>query len=285
MRVVLSIFLFFQAVFSDPRIYSDCDQNCESKYDAAALTDACVKGCHSSVGLEAKIDEFNVNLNCESFCNHFSEDSLKSACYGGCTYVPPAKVERPKSVWPMLGALCNLFFSKVSNFFKVSKNSETTNPSAVEQTHIRIIIPGGFISGPHMMDDENMGMMMNAMHGLEVEPPNSINIIQPPLTGHGVDAPNFSRTLCFRARAAFHHLATHPLFMASIIIMFVTSVSLLIFACSRLSARRARRVVFERQYRRMPAFFRSPSMRVNLLAPQPPSDDEAPELPPKEPIV
>lgn len=100
-----------------------------------------------------------------------------------------------------------------------------------------------------MMDDEDMNIMMNFMRGPDVEPPSAIHMIQVPPVGDAVDVPNFARSFCFRARAVIHHLATRPLFMASIILMFVSSVSLLIFACSRLSARRARRAIFQRQYR------------------------------------
>ncbi|KAM7537123.1 hypothetical protein Aperf_G00000074274 [Anoplocephala perfoliata] len=277
MSVVLFVLLFFQVVFCDP---GSCPDRCKGKYEILALLDACTKGCRSSVGLEAKTNEFGVNVNCETSCKDFTDDALKSACYDGCTYIPPTKIESPTSGIPLFGILGNPFFSRIFSLLKIFKEAETTNSSAAKETHVRIVIPDGPMDRPRMMENEDMRLMMNIMHGPDAEPAGAIHMIQVPPDGDAVDAvPSFARKFCFRTKAIFHHIATHPLFLASIILMFVSSICLLILALSRLSARRTRRAIFQRQYRRMPGFFRSPSMRVSLLTPQP--DDEAPELPSK----
>lgn len=93
-------------------------------------------------------------------------------------------------------------------------------------------------------------MMMNFMHGAKPDNlPDGVIRMGPPAPDNSMGVPSFARNFCFRARAALHHLATHPLFMASIILMFVSSIILLIFACYRLNVRRARRATFQRQYR------------------------------------
>lgn len=126
----------------------------------------------------------------------------------------------------------------------------------VQETHIRIFLPDPSAE-QHMMNDDEMKVMMNVMHGPDADDlPNGLrffNVGPPPppapVSDKGFDVPHFARRFCFRARAALHHLATHPLFMASIILMFISSVLLLVIACYRLSIRRARRATFQRQYR------------------------------------
>ncbi|KAM7538273.1 hypothetical protein Aperf_G00000074264 [Anoplocephala perfoliata] len=237
-----------------------------------------------------------MDLNCENFCDNYTDNALKLACYDGCAHISPTNVESSTSgmsffrthIGPFFTRMCDFFkFGEIAKFLKKKfmKYTETTKPPSVEETHVRIIIPGGPIEGPHMMNGENMRMTMHVMNGPDAEFSGPVHMVQVPPDGETVDVSNFAPNFCFSARTAFHHIATHPLFMASVILMFVTSVSLLIIACSRLSAQRARKAIFERQYRRMPGFFRSPSLRFSLLTTQPPSDDEAPELPPKEPIV
>ncbi|KAM7534099.1 hypothetical protein Aperf_G00000117085 [Anoplocephala perfoliata] len=245
--------------------------------EAAALADACMKGCRSSVGLEAKTNESAVNLKCETSCNDFTDDALKSACYGGCTHIAPIKAESPTSKMPLFGILCNPFFS---SFFRPCEIAETVTPPDVEKNPAHII-PGG---GAHMMDGEDMSLLTNDMHIPDVEPPGTVNMIQMPLGGDAVDVPSFARDFYFRASSALRHIVTHPLFMASVIVMFITSLSLLVSVCSLLIARRARRAVSQRHYQWMPTF-ESPFMRVSPVTPQQSSNDEAPELPPKEPII
>lgn len=67
-----------------------------------SLAGACVFGCHSSVGLNARTDEFGVNLNCEQSCGRLEDDELKSACFVGCTYIPPMEIEPPQNGPPSI---------------------------------------------------------------------------------------------------------------------------------------------------------------------------------------
>ncbi|VDL60463.1 unnamed protein product, partial [Hymenolepis diminuta] len=257
--------------------------------DNVALVGACIQGCHSSPGLKAKTDKFNVNIDCENICKNFQTDDLKSACYGGCTHIPSLSIDNKCST---KGIFNHPLFSSGGG-----KTAEKIIPTPavvddeqplIRETHIRIFIPDGPSFGQNMIDEEGMRMMMNFMHGSKPDNlPDGVIRMGPSAPDNSMGVPSFARNFCFRARAALHHLATHPLFMASIILMFVSSIILLIFACYRLNVRRARRATFQRQYRRMPAFFKSPTMRVNPMTPQPPQydDDEALILPTKEPII
>lgn len=94
-----------------------------------------------------------------------------------------------------------------------------------------------------------MFVMMNVVHDSNDEPSDSLQVMPLPSTGDGSEVSSFARTFCHRARIAFHNLASHPIFLVSIILMLASSVTLLAFACVRLSARRARWATFQRQYR------------------------------------
>lgn len=94
-----------------------------------------------------------------------------------------------------------------------------------------------------------MQMVMKVMRESEDEPSGEFQIPQVQQQVYQEESPSFSSSICRRARLAIHHLATHPLFLASVILMFVTSLSLLVFACVRLNAYRARRATFRRQYK------------------------------------
>lgn len=114
-----------------------------------------MKGCRLSVGLEARTDDFGVNLSCETSCNNFTEDALKSACYVGCTHISPTKVESSTSRRQLFGILGAPFFSRfvllilllhsvrIFNFFKSLKNVGAVNPPDVGEAHVTIVIPGG----------------------------------------------------------------------------------------------------------------------------------------------
>ncbi|KAL5968336.1 hypothetical protein TSMEX_003928 [Taenia solium] len=281
---VVWLFLLLPLVLSSPFSCHRCDEHCRNKYSNVSIAEACVFGCHSSVGLNARTDEFNVNSDCEQKCTHFEDGDSKSACYVGCTYIPPLEIERPQN-GPMsiFDAISGPIISKIISFLPLNDNDQ---PEQVQpllgETHVRIVIPK---EPSHMMDDE-MFVMMNIVQDSDVEPSDSLQVVPLPSNDDGSEAPSFARTFCRRARIAFHNLASHPIFLVSIILMLASSVTLLAFACVRLSARRARWATFQRQYRRMPAFFKPASVRVSLLTPQPTSeDDDAPELPPKEPFA
>ncbi|KAM7537921.1 hypothetical protein Aperf_G00000074249 [Anoplocephala perfoliata] len=282
MRAVLCVVLFFEVAFCAPLGYFDCDRHCAYNYEIAPLIDACIKGCSSSVGLEAKTDEFGVNLNCETSCGNFTDDALKSACYDGCTNIPPAKIESPSHGMPLREILSSPIFLRIFSLFKFFEKIEPINASDLGETHVRIVIPEGPGEGPHTMDGEDMRIMVNVIHGPDVELPGAAHVIQlSPGDDDAVDVPNSARKICLRARAAFHYIFANSLLIFSFVCLFL----LIIIAFLRIRDRRARKAIVQRQYRRMPAFFKSPSMRVNLLTPQPPSDDEVPELPHKKPIV
>ena len=102
---------------------------------------------------------------------------------------------------------------------------------------------------PQPMMGGNMQMMMGIMHGPDDETPDTFQFPQMRQSVYEEEIPAFSSSFCRRARMALHHLANHPLFLASVVLMFVTSLSLLVFACVRLSSYRARRAAFQRKYR------------------------------------
>ncbi|KAL5109639.1 hypothetical protein TcWFU_000074 [Taenia crassiceps] len=247
------------------------------------LVESCVFGCHSSVGLSARTDEFGVNLNCERSCGRLEDGGLKSACFVGCTYIPPLEIEQPQN-GPMsiFDAFGGPIISRIISLLPFNVNGQPDQDQPiVGETHVRIVIPK---ESSHMADDD-MFVMMNIVHDSNDESSDSFQVMPLPPNDDGPEVSSLARTFCHRARVAFQNLASHPLFLVSIILMLVSSITLLAFVCVRLSARRARWATFQRQYRRMPAFFKPASVRVNLLTPQPTfEDDEAPELPPKEPI-
>ncbi|VDM35692.1 unnamed protein product [Hydatigera taeniaeformis] len=292
--MVLWFFLVLPLVSSFPFSCHKCDENCRVRYNNGSLVEACVYGCHSFVGPYAHTDEFGVNLNCEQGCSHFADDDLKSACYVGCTYIPPMEIGEPQNdPMPIFDTLRSPIMSKIFSLF-VNGNGRKLNFNEsdllseleegqlpVRETHVRVVVP----KDPSDMMDDEMYVMMNVMHDSNEEPSDPLQAIPPSSNDDHSEVSTFARTFCRRARIALHNLASHPLFLVSIILMFVSSVTLLAFACVRLSARRARWTTFQRQYRRMPAFFKPASVSVSLLTPQPTSeDDEASELPPKEPF-
>ncbi|VDO00402.1 unnamed protein product [Rodentolepis nana] len=275
MRIVLFVFLLFSVAFSELDSCHSCDENCRSLHANASLADACIQGCHESLGLDAKADDYNVNTDCENNCKNFSDNDLKSACYDGCTYIPALPIER--SV-PITGFSATPLLSKILEFMKgINENVENNAESLVSgndqplirETHVRIFASDGAnikkildtIFGSHNDDLPN-----------DVEHDRSNNKISLALPFNGI-----------QFRDQLHRIATHPLFMTLIIFTFVSSIILLIFACYRLSTRSTHRPIFQRQYRRMPQLVKSSSTCVSLVTPQS-SDDEAPILPSKEPI-
>lgn len=281
MRAALFVFLLFSVPFSELHICNSCDRNCRSKYENASLIDACIWGCHESSGLNAKTDNYNVNLECEKSCKTFSTDDLKSACYDGCTYIPALPID---SRFPLSGFFSAPRLSRIFDFLRgIDRNFEENNGAffliaedeqpLIRETRFRIFVSDGE-SKKKIMDtifapryDDLRSNAVKVMHDRD----NSKIHLALPYGG-------------FNFRNQLHRIATHPLFMALIIFTFVSSVILLIFSCYRLIIRRTRRAIFQRQYRRMPAFFKSPSMCVSPMTPQP-NDDEAPILPSKEPII
>ncbi|EUB62472.1 hypothetical protein EGR_02604 [Echinococcus granulosus] len=280
--MVAWLFLLLPSVLSLPFSCHDCDENCRNRYSIASLGEACVFGCHSSVGLNARTDEFGVNLDCEQKCSHFEDSDSKSACFVGCTYIAPLEIVRPQSgPSPIFDALSGPIM-KIFSFLSLNDNGQPEQDQVpVRESHIRLVVPK---EPSHMMDD-SVYVIMNVIHDSNDESPTSFHIMPVSSNDDGSEMPSFARTFCRRAHIALHNLAAHPLFLVSVILMFVISATLLVFACVRLSARRARCATFQRQYRRMPAFFKPASVKVSLLTPQPTfEDEEAPELPPKESI-
>nr|CDS27375.1 tRNA(His) guanylyltransferase [Hymenolepis microstoma] len=281
MRVVLCVFLLFSAAFSERHNCKNCDRNCRSKYENASLVDACIFGCHESAGPNAKTDDYNINIDCENSCKTFSTDGLKSACYDGCTYIPALPIH---SGSPLSGFFSSPILSRLFGFLRRSdghteeSNGASSLTTGDEQPIFREARVRIFAS-----DGESLKKIMDTIFAPRYDalPRDGVKVMH----DHGNRKIHFALPYeVLHIRDQLHRIATHPLFMALILFTFVSSVILLIFAFYRLSIRRTRRAIFERQYRRMPAFFKSPSTCVSPMTPQS-NDDEAPILPSKEPII
>lgn len=280
MGVVLFVFLLFSVAFSELHHCDNCDRKCRNKYENASLVDACIRGCHVSSGLNAKTDDYNININCENSCKTFSTDGLKSACYDGCTYIPALPIDSslPTSGFFSFPLLSRIFDFLGRNDGKVGENNVASSLTVGdEQPIIREARVRIFAS-----DGDSLKKVMDTVFAPRYDdlPNDAVKVV------HGRD--NNMNHLAFpyevlRFRYQLHRIVTHPLFMALLTFTFVSSIVLLFFACYRLSIRSTRRAISERQYRRMPAFFKSPTCDspLTLLS----NDDEAPILPSKEPIV
>uniref|UniRef100_A0A5K3ETU6 Uncharacterized protein n=1 Tax=Mesocestoides corti TaxID=53468 RepID=A0A5K3ETU6_MESCO len=262
-----------------------CDQNCRTKFSVPSVRISCFQGCRFSSGSQTELSESGVNAECEKACSSLSSDDMKAACYDGCTYIPVSNIMRPSnSPFSFSGIMPNPVISSIISMFRtlVNKQSESDN-GVVHRLRVQVLVPNDEIVETPSHPADNELLMMNSMSNLNGEALENLRMVMGP--PQAVDTPTFGNVMCHRVRAVIRHLTAHPLVLVSIILMFFTSTALLVFMCIRLNARRARRAIFRRQFKRMPAFFKPASVRVSLLSPQPATEEDASELPPKLPIA
>ncbi|VDL91643.1 unnamed protein product [Schistocephalus solidus] len=145
------------------------------------------------------------------------------------------------------------------------------NSSPIRTLRIHVIVPS---------DDENLNPLL-------VRPiPPELNFNEPRIIS---DKPGLSRSIgramCQRLHNFAHHIASRPLLFVTVVFLLMNLVILLTFCCLRCRVRGMRKAAFKRQLRRMPAYLEPASVKIDMILPQPPTEREADELPPKEPIV
>ncbi|KAM7537992.1 hypothetical protein Aperf_G00000074284 [Anoplocephala perfoliata] len=162
-------------------------------------------------------------------------------CDRNCRNEYGTAVLSSKTSW--LGFLDNLSFSRIYNFFGL--NIETAKPSAAEEIQARNVVTGGPVNESLVRGAKGIGVTENVTQDSDIR---HSSVTQMPSGIDGTDAFNITSIageFCSRAKAALYRLATHPLF---IILIFVMTLSILIFACSRPSFRPIRAFVLQRQY-------------------------------------
>ncbi|KAL7064622.1 hypothetical protein AAHC03_05728 [Spirometra sp. Aus1] len=144
------------------------------------------------------------------------------------------------------------------------------DPSSIRTLRIHVIVP---------TDDENLSPLL-------VRPvPPELDFNEPHIYSDRPGSHTVGRAMCQRLRFFAHHVASRPLLFVTVVFLLMNLVILLTFCCLRCRVRRMRKDAFKRQLRRMPAYFEPASVKIDMVLPQPPTEKEAEELPPKEPIV